>query len=73
MSGGRCTCILALMSVPEPVRVVVEIQHTTDTVEGRIAVGDGSSSHFYGWLELIDRLERAAVGPPRDDSGRAGP
>ena len=44
----------------EPVRVVVEIERTTRTVQGQIAVGDAASRGFYGWLELLDGLDRAA-------------
>jgi hypothetical protein len=47
----------------EPVHVVLEIERSSDTISGRLAVGSGAPSRFYGWLELIDRLERS-VNPP---------
>ena len=47
------------MSKPEPVRVVLELEYDERTISGRIAVNDSPCPDFYGWLELIDRLERA--------------
>jgi hypothetical protein len=44
---------------PEPVRVVLELEHDERTISGRIVVNDHPGRDFYGWLELIDRLERA--------------
>lgn len=40
--------------------MVIDIVQTKGTVAGRIAVGDGVRTEFFGWLELIDRLECAA-------------
>jgi hypothetical protein len=44
---------------PEPVRVELVLEHDEHTISGRIAVNDKPGPDFYGWLELIDRLERA--------------
>ncbi len=44
------------------VRVLLEIRHTGKTVSGQVAVEGSSPSDFFGWLELIDRLERASEG-----------
>ena len=44
-------------------RVVIDIVHATDTVTGRLAVGDGPATEFFGWIELIDRLQSAAGSP----------
>ena len=43
----------------------LEIARSADTVSGRLAVDDGSTTEFYGWLELIGQLDRATnpVGP----------
>jgi hypothetical protein len=41
--------------------VVVDITQTLDTVSGRVTVGDGAATGFFGWLELIDRLQSAAA------------
>jgi hypothetical protein len=38
---------------------VLELEHDERTISGRIVVNDHPGHHFYGWLELIDRLERA--------------
>jgi hypothetical protein len=48
------------MSTPETVRVTVEIARSSDTITGQIAVEGASATSFFGWLDLIDRLERAA-------------
>jgi hypothetical protein len=44
----------------QSVRVLVEIRHTGQTISGQVAVEGASPNDFFGWLELIDRLERAA-------------
>jgi hypothetical protein len=46
----------------QSVRVLLEIRHTGKTVSGQVAVEGSSPSDFFGWLELIDRLERASEG-----------
>lgn len=56
----------------KPVRVVVEIEASADTISGRMSVGGAPASQFYGWLELIDRLERAAAGRPSPGGGGRG-
>jgi hypothetical protein len=52
----------------QSVRVMLEIQHTGNTVSGRVAVEGSSPTDFFGWLELIDRLERAS-----ESGGQAQP
>jgi hypothetical protein len=52
--------MLLVVSVTEPVRAVVDVERTTGPVQGQIAVGAAASGGFCGWLELIDRLDRAA-------------
>jgi hypothetical protein len=44
-------------------RVVIDIVQATGTVSGRVAVGDQTATEFFGWLELIDRLQSAAGTP----------
>jgi len=39
---------------------MVEIDNGAETISGLIAVEGAPAGTFYGWLELIDRLERAA-------------
>ncbi|HTU84858.1 MAG TPA: hypothetical protein VMF57_04745 [Solirubrobacteraceae bacterium] len=53
------------MQGEQPVRVLVEIRHTGKTISGQVAVEGASPSDFFGWLELIDRLEHAAEGSGR--------
>ena len=54
-----------------PVRVVVELERTGSTISGQVAVAGAPAAAFFCWLELIDRLERAA---PRgaEEHGHAG-
>ncbi len=40
--------------------MVIDIVQTTGTVSGRMAVGNAAATEFFGWLELIDRLQCAA-------------
>jgi hypothetical protein len=51
---------VAGMSTSRGMRVIVDIERTATTVSGQIAVSDGTPVAFFGWLDLIDRLERAA-------------
>ncbi len=40
------------------VRFVLSIESGAPTISGRLALPDGSESGFFGWLELISRIER---------------
>ncbi len=67
---------LAVVTPSGPVRVVLDIEHTDGTISGRLAVDRTHAGHFHGWLELIDRIERAinresatAVEPPAQARG----
>ncbi len=63
--------MLGVVSIQEPVRVVLEIQRTTRTIHGQIAVDGAAPSGFFGWLELIDELERAASCGERSNDERS--
>jgi hypothetical protein len=54
------------MCVGEPVQVVLRIHQTENTISGQVVVEGAVASDFYGWLELIDHLERASA---RSDKG----
>jgi hypothetical protein len=45
----------------EPVQVVLEIERGQGTIRGRLAIDGAPASGFYGWLELVDELERAST------------
>jgi hypothetical protein len=51
---------VASVAVPQSIRVVLEIEGNMQTISGRLSVVGGTATPFYGWLELIDKLERAA-------------
>jgi hypothetical protein len=61
MRGSPPTEMLAAVSVQQPVRVLVEVQPTGGTILGRVPVGDSALTRFYGWLELIDEIDRATA------------
>jgi len=48
------------MDVKEPVQVTVSLEPAAETIQGRIAVDGAPATEFFGWLELIGRIERAA-------------
>ena len=50
--------MLTAMSVQQPVRVLVEVQQTGGTIHGQVAVGGSTSTRFYGWLAVIDEIDR---------------
>jgi hypothetical protein len=56
------------VSLQEPVRVILEIRRTQATISGQLAVDGAPASGFYGWLELIDELDRGS-GPQQLDLG----
>jgi hypothetical protein len=61
----------ASVTASSTVRVALELEQTADTVSGRMTVGNGPPTSFFGWLELIgllDSLTHAA-----GDEGSAGP
>jgi hypothetical protein len=68
MRSGRRDGSLGVVSVQEPVRVVLEIRRTRRTISRELAVDGAPARGFYGWLELIDDLERAS-GPQSPDAG----
>jgi hypothetical protein len=41
------------------VEVVVQIGHSDGTVSGQVTAPGAPGAEFFGWLELMDRLERA--------------
>jgi hypothetical protein len=60
------------MQPHESVRVTIEFQPTIETISGSVGPEGAAASPFYGWLELIDRLERL-VTVPRSASPSASP
>jgi hypothetical protein len=48
------------MGLQRPAQVLIEISRIEDTIGGQISVEGAPATDFFGWLELIDRLERAA-------------
>lgn len=55
--------MLRAMEGHGPVRVLVSLEQAAGTIRGAIAVEGAPPSEFFGWLDLIDRLERAADPP----------
>jgi hypothetical protein len=49
------------MRVSERVRVVLDIDRTERAISGHLSVDGAAAVEFFGWLELIDGIERAAV------------
>jgi hypothetical protein len=41
------------------VEVIVQIGHSDGTVTGQVTSPGAPGAEFFGWLELMDRLERA--------------
>lgn len=53
---------LAVVKTVEPVHVVLDLAYEDGTIRGQLSIGGDEPMSFHGWLELIDRLERAAAG-----------
>jgi hypothetical protein len=41
------------------VELIVQIGHSDGTVTGQVTAPGAPGAEFFGWLELMDRLERA--------------
>ena len=66
---------LTAMSHSEPLQVVVDLEQTAETVKGQITIAGAATTEFFGWLELIDRLDRAVerhCGPRQAGSTTGG-
>ena len=59
------------MNAVQPVRVVLEIERQQSTISGQLAVNGAPARGFFGWLELIDRLERAIASSGTQSDGAA--
>jgi hypothetical protein len=53
--------IAAVAAAPKP-RITVELEPGADPIRGSVEHADGRREPFWGWLELIDELRRAAEG-----------
>jgi hypothetical protein len=51
--------MLTSVSAQQRARAVVEIERDERTISGHVAINDAEPTGFFGWLELIDALERA--------------
>jgi hypothetical protein len=49
------------------VQVKIDLHHAGETISGSVAVGDSPPTGFFGWLELIDLLHRAASEPRSEE------
>lgn len=47
---------------------MIELDRTSSTVSGQLAVEDSPPRDFFGWLELIDSLERLNERPSGEAS-----
>ena len=49
-------------------RIILELESGADPIRGSIEHNDGTRHCFWGWLELIEELRRAAADEPRRPS-----
>ena len=52
------------MSSASNVRITLEVEAGADPIRGSLEQSDGRSQPFWGWLELIEALQRAAAEEP---------
>lgn len=74
-AGTTAREALTVVRTVEPVHVVLDLEHTDGTISGQLSIAGDRPTSFHGWLELIDRLERAAEGrcmPPDDPAQPTG-
>ena len=53
------------MPIAKNSRITLELEAGTDPIRGHIQHPDGSCQPFWGWLELIEDLRRAAAAEPK--------
>jgi hypothetical protein len=63
MRGGGWERDARPMNTAERIRAVIEIERGEQTISGQVATDDAPAREFFGWLELIDLLERATWPP----------
>jgi hypothetical protein len=51
--------MLASVGTAERIRAVIEIERAERTISGQVMINGAPARGFFGWLELIDLLERA--------------
>jgi hypothetical protein len=63
--------MLAGMSEPEHVRLVVDVQRDGTSISGRATTADGIDHEFFGWTALASTIDAAMADTPRA-AGRTG-
>jgi hypothetical protein len=56
------------MSTAKTSHITVELETGADPIRGSIDHADGRTQPFWGWLELIEALRRAAADQPEADA-----
>jgi hypothetical protein len=56
------------MSAATNPRITLELIAGGDPIQGSIEHGDGRRQPFWGWLELIETLQRLAITDPGPDA-----
>ncbi len=46
------------------IQLTIDVEAASTTVRGRITIDSGPQTEFFGWLELIDQIARAAGDQP---------
>src|SRR5436305_4871044 len=62
--GGPADVHDRAMSATNASRITLELMAGADPIRGSIEHADGRSQPFWGWLELIEVLQRAAADRP---------
>lgn len=57
---------LRRMSTTKAARITLDLLAGADPIRGSIEHADGRRQPFWGWLELIEALERAAADQPAE-------
>jgi hypothetical protein len=52
------------MTDERKIQLTIDVEAASTTVRGQIAVDGGPQTQFFGWLELIDHIVRAAGEQP---------
>lgn len=52
------------MTLVDPARLTLDLERGADPIRGSIERPDGSRQPFWGWLQLMEEVRRAAAGDP---------
>jgi hypothetical protein len=64
----RAPLATTIAAVNQPLRLVIEIERSSEPIRGRVTGPDGTAREYLGWLALIDMLEDRRRADPAEEA-----